>query len=278
MPGPPESKYYNSLGDLCWSCKYCSSEAMEKLFRLDNGTNQITTHLANVHRIQKDNSLSLKEIQRNQKIQDALKRAAESSAESKRRRIYTELDTEQLKQLVVMWLASCSVSFRMVENIYFRNLLIFLNSDIKEILPESHKTIRKWTDEAYEQLKGEVKQALQAAQSIIHLSVDLWTSPNHKALMGIVGHYITEDGGLQESVLALRELRGSHSAENQAEVIIEVVKDYGFASKLGYIMSDNATVNDKMMEEIAVRKLPLRFKASWTNIYTQGLQGMRRSI
>lgn len=89
---------------------------------------------------------------------------------------------------------------------------------------------------------------------------------------------MTEDEGLQESVLALRGLRGSYSAENQAEVIIEVIDDYSFTSKLRYIMSDNATVNDKIMEEIAVRKLPLRFKASQTNIYTQGLQGMRRSI
>lgn len=143
IPGPPESKYYNSSGNLYWSCKYCSSETTEKLFRLDNSTNQITTHLANLHRIQKDSSLSLKEVQCNQKIQDALKRATKSSAESKRRRIYTELNTEQLKQLVVIWLASCSVSFRIVENIHFRNLLIFLNSDVKEILPESHKTIRK---------------------------------------------------------------------------------------------------------------------------------------
>lgn len=78
--------------------------------------------------------------------------------------------------------------------------------------------------------------------------------------MGIVGHYITEDGCLQESVLALRKLKGSHSAKNQAEVIIEVIKDYGFASKLGYIISDNATVNNKMMEDIAVCKLPLRSK------------------
>ncbi|KFY09634.1 hypothetical protein V491_08054, partial [Pseudogymnoascus sp. VKM F-3775] len=65
-------------------------------------------------------------------------------------------------------------------------------------------------------------------------------------------HYITEDRCLQESVLALYELKGSHSAKNQAEVIIEVIKDYGFASKLGNIMSDNATVNDKMMEDIAI--------------------------
>src|ERR1700712_2090790 len=54
MPGPPESKYYNAPGNLCWSCKYCSSKSTEKLFRLDNGTNQITTHLANVHHIQKN--------------------------------------------------------------------------------------------------------------------------------------------------------------------------------------------------------------------------------
>jgi hypothetical protein len=59
MPGPPESKYYNSLGDLYWSCKYCSSETVGNLFRLNNGTNQIKTYLANVYRAQKNKFLSL---------------------------------------------------------------------------------------------------------------------------------------------------------------------------------------------------------------------------
>jgi hypothetical protein len=44
--------------------------------------------------------------------------------------------------------------------------------------------------------------------------MDLWTSPNQKALLGVVGHYIRENGDLRESVLALREVKGRHIEEN----------------------------------------------------------------
>lgn len=39
-----------------------------------------------------------------------------------------------------------------------------------------------------------MKEDLQQAVSKIHFSFDLWTSPNHLALMGVVAHYINKSG------------------------------------------------------------------------------------
>ena len=54
--------------------------------------------------------------------------------------------------------------------------------------------------------------------------------------------------------MALKELKDEHSGENQALVLIKVIKDYGIASKLGYFMMDNATTNDTMILELSYCK------------------------
>jgi hypothetical protein len=94
---------------------------------------------------------------------------------------------------------------------------------------------------------------VQLALSKVHFTVDLWTSPNSLAIISIISHYIAENGDLQHSVLALQELDGQHSGQNQAESIMEVINDYGIASKVGYFMMDNASNNDIMMESLSTR-------------------------
>lgn len=59
--------------------------------------------------------------------------------------------------------------------------------------------------------------------------------------------------------MAIRQLRGSHSGENQAEIIIEVIKDYDLGSRLGYFVTDNAYNNDTAVEIVVAH-----FFRSWT--------------
>lgn len=145
----------------------------------------------------------------------------------------------------------------MIESSQFRNLLYFLNPNINKALPMSHSTIKIWTVEAYTAEKTRVQQALQCAQSKVHFTVDLWTSVNSKALMGIIGHYVADNGDLRESVLAFRPLHGQHTGENQSQVIMEVIKEYGIASKVGYFMMDNAENNETMIRALSSCKLSL---------------------
>lgn len=109
--------------------------------------------------------------------------------------------------------------------------------------------------EVYQEEKFRVQQALQSAQSRIHFTVDLWTSVNNKALMGIIAHYFADNGDLRESVLVFRELQGQHTGENQAQLIITVVEEYGIATKVGFFMMDNAENNETMIRAFLQSKL-----------------------
>src|SRR6266487_5328499 len=93
-------------------------------------------------------------------------------------------------------------------------------------------------------------QQIQSAWSKIHISCDLWTSPNSLAILGIIAHFIDEEGTLQHATLALKDIIGDHSGEHLAEAIIEVLDEWGFASKLGFFMMDNAPNNDTMMRAL----------------------------
>ena len=106
----------------------------------------------------------------------------------------------------------------------------------------------------FELEKDYIRASLLNSLSKIHISCDLWTSPNSLAILGTVAHFIAENSDLRNPVLALRELKEEHTGENISEVIMDVVKDYGIASKLGYFMMDNATNNDIMMDFLSLSK------------------------
>ena len=74
--------------------------------------------------------------------------------------------------------------------------------------------------------------------------------------MGIIAHYINEEGILDNSVLALRNVIGEHTGANQADIIMDVLDEYGIASKLGYFVMDNATNNDTLVKKLSQRTYP----------------------
>jgi hypothetical protein len=91
-------------------------------------------------------------------------------------------------------------------------------------------------------MKEQMKSRLHSACTDIHISYDLWTSPNCLPILGFVGHYISKDGQLDSATLALVEVEEEHSGENLARYLQEVVEDWGISSKLGYIQMDNAKI------------------------------------
>ncbi len=56
---------------------------------------------------------------------------------------------------------------------------------------------------------------------------------------------------------AMREVSGSYTGTHLAEVVLEVIKDWGIQNNLGYFMIDNADNNDTMMRDIAISKFIL---------------------
>ena len=111
--------------------------------------------------------------------------------------------------------------------------------------------------EDFKQRQSDIAKQLRQSKSLIHLSYDLWTSPNHFALVGVFGHYMSSGYRVETTLLGLRRLKGPHSGENIAESIVAVVKAYEITDRVGYFVLDNAGSNDTCVsatiEQIGIR-------------------------
>jgi hypothetical protein len=241
----PETLYYSKDDRIEWRCKYCPTIYLES-----GGTNAIQRHLRGEHNI---TDLSLRE-QKALRVQASIEQAFDRAKETsyKRRRITLEVDVAQFEVLFVRWIARRSIPLRMVECEEFRALIRLINDTSEEWLPQSHTTITEWVVRTFQSEKVRIKGSLQKSKSKIHITCDLWTSPNSLAILGLVAHFIAENGELRHPVLALKQLKEEHSGENLAQLVIEVVQDYEIPLKLGYFMMDNARNNDTLMVELSI--------------------------
>jgi hypothetical protein len=65
---------------------------------------------------------------------------------------------------------------------------------VHKLLLALGETIRNLIEQYFLKRKAELKESLARCKSKVHFSFDLWTSPNHLALLGIIAHYIDEFG------------------------------------------------------------------------------------
>ena len=242
--------FYNAEGKEEWRCRFCTQN-----YLLSGGNHAIKKHLTIQHDIYEDSPIDKKA----KNIQIAIESAITSAMENpqKRRKLVDSgggelpLDGGVLEVLYIKFIAACNIPLRLVENPEFRAFLSYLNQDVNRWLPTEHSTIRTWVIRQFEIEKGHIKIRLQNAKTRIHLSLDIWTSPNNKPILGVVAHYIAADGILEQSVLAMREIEGTHDGENLAPVVMDVIGDWGVEHQLGYIVMDNATNNDTMIRHIS---------------------------
>ncbi|KAM6513532.1 hypothetical protein FALCPG4_18958 [Fusarium falciforme] len=270
-----ETRYYNPrTGKEEWRCKHCG-----RAYACSGGTAAPAKHLMDPppdgHGLPKG-ALRTAKVTTIRTILEQARAAAEENPRKRRRlndQFGDSIDPDQLEVLYVRFITACSLPFRLVECPEFRALLAYINDDIDTWLPDTHETIRKWIMRQYEDQKEKVKQRIQSAKSRIHISCDLWTSPNSLAILGVVGHYVTEDGQLEHHILALKDIDSEHDGSHLAAAILEVVDEWGFASKLGYFVMDNAGNNDTMMKSLSLgllRRYDIRYDPKVHRLRCQG--------
>lgn len=87
----------------------------------------------------------------------------------------------------------CHASFGMITNEYFRSLFLdstALQNNTLCHIPTSHNTLRVWIENDFDKAQNKIKILLRNSRGKVHLSFDLWTSPNGLVLNGVVSHFI----------------------------------------------------------------------------------------
>ena len=80
--------------------------------------------------------------------------------------------------------------------------------------------------ESWQIHKDTIRKRLQSALCSIHLSVDIWTSPNRHLLLVVTVDFVDyNEEKLVKALLALRTIKG-HSGEEQFTTLLPILQDY----------------------------------------------------
>ncbi len=157
------------------------------------------------------------------------------------------LNQEVIIEALISMIVVRNLPFRIVEWPEFHTFCQTLNKECK--ITTTHSCITRKIEESWISHKDIVRRELQSAVSHIHISLDIWTSPNQHLLLAVCGHFTTHLFKKQKALLALKRVPG-HSGENQFAILLPVLQDYGIVRKLGGIVADNASTNDTLCQAI----------------------------
>ena len=90
----------------------------------------------------------------------------------------------------------------------------------------------------YHTLKAFVKEELDTCTSIA-LTTYFWTSMSNDSHVMVTGHFIDNEWKLQERLLLIRALTGSHTADHVADLLRECTTEWDLHDKELIIVTDN---------------------------------------
>jgi len=240
--------------DRYWRCGHCINKRILKCPETGKGaTSYPIRHLKNRHFIDLNADHQALPLQPTSFF-GTVAGAAASAVTQTAGKLISTMNMDRFRYLLIRWIVMMNIALVCVESPYFRELLLHCHSGLEPYLVKSADTVREWIMKEFKKQKLEIKKELAGARSRIHISSDLWTSPNSLALVGVVAHYLDKDLVNKSTLIGMRRVKGAHTGENIAEVMIPVLEEMGIVSRLGYFIGDNAGPNDTCWRAIC-RKL-----------------------
>ena len=134
----------------------------------------------------------------------------------------------------------------------FWAVILLVNYRAKETLKFARQDVLKLIKSTYILHREELIKKLKNSLSLVHFLINIQTSPAKTGFQAIVVYQVdTETCCTETALLSLKEFKGAHSGEEQAEVFLQVIREAGLQDKLGFFTSDNHGLNDLMLRHIA---------------------------
>jgi hypothetical protein len=168
--------------------------------------------------------------------------------------------SEYLESLVLL-VCRRKLPFNIVTWPEFQRFCLTLNPSIERSLITSRSTLVAHITRVYNFYRDHLRTKLQKAKSLIHISADLWSSPNRISFIGVHTQWVDENYTLQNILIGLPECQFSHSGPQQASHIMELIRWFNIGCNVGYFIGDNAGSNDTCLRAIA-RALDDEFRVS----------------
>ncbi|CAG8629352.1 5787_t:CDS:2, partial [Cetraspora pellucida] len=165
-----------------------------------------------------------------------------------------------LNNKLLKWVVVNQQSFLLAKNAEFNNFLKKLDPCYR--LP-CQQTLSTWVGQDYIKNKNKIKFFLNTIQSKISITIDGWTSCTQQPYITVTAHWVNSDWKMNRILLDLIPFNEIHTAINQSDTIIEILKKMDFGQKLLGIMIDNAA-NRIAMGRILKEKISNEFASNQT--------------
>ncbi|KAE8191504.1 hypothetical protein CF328_g5662, partial [Tilletia controversa] len=104
-----------------------------------------------------------------------------------------------------------------------------------------------------------ISAQLSKVKGCFHLAIDVWTSANGYAFLGLIVCY-QDSGCAVRRLLEMIPFLDQHDGVHLADATHDILKKYGIADRLWNIVSDNASENTTMMRLLSAKGGLPRFK------------------
>ena len=161
----------------------------------------------------------------------------------------TDIDVKSaFESNILRWIVTEDIPFTAVESPHFQR--IFRNIPDASLPLVSSTTIARRVSSDFHHYRLALIDDLAQTCSTIALSLDVWSSKNQKSVIGVIGHWLSEDFIYRENVLEFREIYGAHSGETLAELVHEMLVELRLEEKLITVTADNASNNETLVSEL----------------------------
>ncbi|XP_027171738.1 zinc finger BED domain-containing protein RICESLEEPER 1-like [Coffea eugenioides] len=167
-----------------------------------------------------------------------------------------QFSQDKFRELLVHAIVRHELSFSFVEYEGIKNVLTYLEPQIKHITRNTAKSdIKKLHAKEVNRLGSE----LHGCPSRICLTSDAWTSIVTDGYLSLTAHFIDSNWLLQKKILNFSYMPPPHNGVALAEKIYSLASSWGIEKNLFSITLDNASANDSC---VAILKNQLKLKNS----------------
>ncbi|RNA21089.1 zinc finger BED domain-containing 1-like [Brachionus plicatilis] len=141
------------------------------------------------------------------------------------------------EEFLLQFIVSAALPFIIVENSYFKKFVECLNPGF--VLPSRYTLTNHLVANEFSKIRNRFKLELIKAQAV-SVTLDGWSSIQQNSYFGVTCHFFNELTLLCSRTLEISNLPGSHTAENIANALFNVLRDWGIVDKIVSFVTDNA--------------------------------------
>ena len=231
-----KNKDGSGQGKPCREKAYCNICGKDLAY--GGTTSTLNGHMSHKHSKEWDavkNEKKMKEEEVKKKIQKITNFATNAQNNNVKTWPKTSVCWQTATKLFAEWTCESTRTAEMADDPGFHRFLNYLVPEYEIPCPN---TLRNRYDSEYERILDIVIKELEEVE-FVSLTTDGGTSSNAVSFLDINAHYIDKNFEMKSVVLAVRENKESHTAENYRKKTDEVVEEFSLKDKVVLTTTDN---------------------------------------